>query len=307
MNRFLFLALLVVCFTLPHLAAAQTNTNRALMQRLDRMERDMDVIQRQLANNSPSFSQRSNDADANPIMTGNMDGDLLQKMIAMEEEMRDLRGEIEKNSFEISRLQDQIKRMQEDMDFRLQSLESATAPVEPLTGVENTQQETPGPMANADDAYKSETKKNSPSTAGSGKLAKPGTHYGDEPRAHYNEAFRLLSANRYDEAEDAFTSFTTKYPDDPLIGNAYYWLGETYYSKDDFVKAADNFRIGYQKLPNGPKAPDNLLKLAMSLKAMDKNDDACVILTQIEKKFTDDAPANLLQRAKSEKKLMGCK
>ena len=116
-------------------------------------------------------------------------------------------------------------------------------------------------------------------------LAKPGTHYSDEPRHHYNEAFRLLNQNRYEDAETAFIKFTKQYGDDPLIGNAYYWLGETYYIRKDYTQAADNFRQGYQALPDGPKAPDNLLKLAMTLKALDRISDACTIVEQIDKKI----------------------
>jgi len=142
-------------------------------------------------------------------------------------------------------------------------------------------------------------------TAGSGVLAQPGVKHGDTPRSDYNEAFRLLNQNRYEEAAGAFEQFTQQYPNDPLIGNAYYWLGETHYIRKDYVNAADDFRQGYQKLPEGPKAPDNLLKLAISLKAQERNQDACVILEQINKKF-QNASTNLLQRAKAEKKLLAC-
>ena len=263
----------------------------------------------------------STDADASPVVTGNVNGELLQQVIALEEEVRRLRGDVEKNNFEINRLKTQMKRMGEDVDFRLKSLEPTITPDTAATGetsikidhstptpIDLTVTDTRNGTVSKSDAYRppaNATRKSVNSSAGSGNLAKPGTHFGDEPRQHYNQAFRLLNQNRYKEADAAFASFTEKYPEDPLIGNAYYWLGETHYIRQNYVEAADHFRQGYQKLPDGPKAPDNLLKLAMSLKAQERTKDACVIIEQITKKFKH-ASSSLLQRAKAEKKLMGC-
>ena len=81
-----------------------------------------------------------------------------------------------------------------------------------------------------------------------------------------------------------------KHPKDPLVGNAYYWQGETYYIRRDYVNAADSFRQGFEALPTGPKAPDNLLKLAMSLNALNRDKEACVVLGQVISKYKNGLP-----------------
>ena len=51
-------------------------------------------------------------------------------------------------------------------------------------------------------------------------------------------------------------------------------LGETYYVRGDFPNAARAFAEGFQKYPKSGKAPDNLLKLGMSLQAQGKPEQA---------------------------------
>ncbi len=125
------------------------------------------------------------------------------------------------------------------------------------------------------------------------------------PREHYNYAFRLLNQTQYEEAAAAFAAFTKKYPKDPLVGNAFYWSGETFYIRRDYVKAADNFRQGFEALPDGPKAADNLLKLSMSLDALNRDKEACVVLAQITTKFKKSS-SSVTDKADQEQKRIGC-
>ena len=69
-------------------------------------------------------------------------------------------------------------------------------------------------------------------------------------------------------------------PQDYLAGNAQYWMGETYYVRGRYQDAAVTFAEGYQKYPTNSKAPDNLLKLGMSLGQLGKKADACVAFAQ---------------------------
>ena len=54
------------------------------------------------------------------------------------------------------------------------------------------------------------------------------------PRDQYNYAFSLLRKADYNNAGAAFQEFVKKNPDDPLVSNARYWLGETYYVQTQF-------------------------------------------------------------------------
>lgn len=299
-------------------ARAQGNENRAIIERLERLER-----------NANTRGAKSADGDGAAIM-GNVGGDLQQQVFNLQEELRDLRGQIEKSQFENRTLKDKIERMEQDVDFRLNTLEKASATPsasvatpapQPQAAAVVEEKKTPEKQAEkkpaapvAEEKVIDTTTEASPSThaasgkattAGDGTLTTtPGT--GDLPREHYNQAFRLMNQTRYDEAGDAFETFVNKYPDDPLIGNAYYWLGETHYIQRDYVKAADSFRQGFEVLPNGPKAPDNLLKLAMTLRSLNRNDDACTVLAQIKVKFKDSS-TSLLDKAEQERTRIGCK
>ncbi|MEA1938168.1 MAG: tol-pal system protein YbgF [Pseudomonadota bacterium] len=125
------------------------------------------------------------------------------------------------------------------------------------------------------------------------------------PREAYDAAFELLRQAAYDEAEAAFSAFLIAHPDHELSPNAQYWLGETYYVRDQFKKAAATFAEGYQKYPDGPKAMDNLLKLGMALSALGQKDDACLMYDELVKKFPT-RPLTINQRMQSERQKLGC-
>ena len=125
------------------------------------------------------------------------------------------------------------------------------------------------------------------------------------PREQYEYATNLIQRGAYDQAEGALKEFIAQHPKDALAGNAQYWLGETYYVRNDFKSAAVAFAEGYQKYPNSQKAPDNLLKLAMALGQQGQKENACVALRQLEKRYPD-ASANVKDRAVRAKKNYGC-
>lgn len=311
---------------LPLPAYAQDNSE--VMQRMDKLEHDLMVLQRQEARNGgKSEDTESDSTDTAPPAAGNA-GSTEVQMSNMEDELRKLRGSIEENQFQTKQLFDRFNKFQQDTEFRLNAMEAANAkaaaevkpvppaPVqapqnppqhppavknEPLPQVDTSSEARPG---NEGEAQPEET------TAGNGSLELPSDEKNgetfDTPRDQYNYAFRLLNQTRYEDAAHYFKDFTEKYPHDPLVGNAYYWLGETYYIRHDYVKAGDSFRQGFEALPGGPKAADNLLKLSMSLGAMNKTKDACVVLDQLLVKFKETSPS-VAQKAGAERTRLGCK
>jgi tol-pal system protein YbgF len=128
---------------------------------------------------------------------------------------------------------------------------------------------------------------------------------GQTPREQYEYATNLIQRGAYDEAEVALKSFIQQHPKDALTGNAQYWLGETFYVRNDFKSAAVAFAEGYQKYPDSQKAPDNLLKLAMALGQQGQKENACVALRQLEKRYPE-ASANVKDRATRAKKNYSC-
>lgn len=131
-----------------------------------------------------------------------------------------------------------------------------------------------------------------------------GTLPAGAPQQQYDQAFALLARADYDGAERALKSFLRQHPGDGLAGNAQYWLGETYYVRQDYQNAAIAFGEGYQRYPKNAKAPDNLLKLGMSLAHMNKKPEACAALGRLEQ--SGDAPANIKERGRRERQRIGC-
>ena len=125
------------------------------------------------------------------------------------------------------------------------------------------------------------------------------------PKAQYDNAFTLLSQANYPAAEQALSDFISANPQDPLAGNAMYWLGETHYVRGQYREAAVTFAEGYQTYPNSPKAPDNLLKLGKSLAALDQNEDACGTFAELLRRYPK-APTNVVQQAQREQQRLSC-
>ena len=127
-----------------------------------------------------------------------------------------------------------------------------------------------------------------------------------DSNTHYSYAFKLLNEKKYPEAATSFDGFVKKYPSDPLVANAYYWLGESYYARTDYTRAAESFRKGFEANTAGQKAPDNLYKLAKSLEQVKRTNEACIVLGQITSKYGETAP-RVSKRAADERLLLQCK
>jgi tol-pal system protein YbgF len=121
----------------------------------------------------------------------------------------------------------------------------------------------------------------------------------------YDKAYDLLIKTKYAEAEKAFIAFLKDYPESNLVGNANYWLGETYYVRGQYDVAAGIFSDGLTKYEKSTKAPDNLLKLGLTMAKLDKKDDACGFLKLMPEQFPK-ASDTLKKRAEQEAKKLAC-
>ena len=121
----------------------------------------------------------------------------------------------------------------------------------------------------------------------------------------YDNAYNLLMKAKYPEAEQAFLSFLETYPKSSWAGNANYWLGETYYVRAQYEVAAGIFSDGLTKYKDNTKAPDNLLKLGLTMANLGKKDEACGFFKLMPEQFPK-AAATLKERAKQEAKKLSC-
>jgi tol-pal system protein YbgF len=128
---------------------------------------------------------------------------------------------------------------------------------------------------------------------------------GGSSRALFDQAYGALNRREYSAAETYFQQFLEEYPTDPLAGSAQYWLGETAFVSGEYKTAADRFLKTFTNFPTNERAPEALLKLAISLRRLGNNTDACATFVELAQRYPR-APAQVLQRADSEKKRANC-
>jgi tol-pal system protein YbgF len=309
-------------FVLPADLGAQTRDDlRPLLDRIQRLERDIQTLNVQLARGATAPAPAApRGAPGAPAATGASAEYSLSRLdvrvTALEEELRNMTGTIEGINHQLQQLTQRLDKLVGDIDFRLSALEkggpraaaggepgapaASAAPAPPP--VEAGKPGTLGTLKQEDLAARP--------TPAPGREASASKAAGVLPEGtakdQYNHAFGLLRQANYDQAETAFKEFLAKHPDDPLAGNARYWLGETHYVRTEYLKAAEIFAENYKVDPKGQKAPDTLLKLAMSLGRLDKKQQACLTLDELRKRFPDTTPA-IKNAAGVERKRLACR
>jgi tol-pal system protein YbgF len=275
----------------------QAQDARPLLERIDRLERDLNQLQRQVYRNQVGTAPTPAAGEG----ASSLDSQI--RMDQLEAQLRTLTGQLEEMQYNIAQISKRVEKTQADNEVRFQQLEhGATPPVEAVPA-------RPARPA-AGEVERSASGTLAPPGAPPPPGAAPppgasGTLTDGSVTEQYNYAFGLLRDSDFKGAETAFRSFLQKHPADPLAGNAQYWLGETYFVRGEYPAAASAFAEGYQKYPQGPKAPDNLLKLGMALGNSGRKNDACFSFARLERDFPQMAPV-IRDREVSEKKRIGC-
>jgi tol-pal system protein YbgF len=89
----------------------------------------------------------------------------------------------------------------------------------------------------------------------------------------------------YALAEETMKNFAQKYPSDPLVADSQYWLGESYFQRQQYRDAAEAFLGVTTKFDKSAKAPDSLLRLGQSLAALKEKEAACAALGEVMRKY----------------------
>ncbi len=321
-------------------ARAQDAELESLLQRIERLQRDMNTLQRYVFKGGPVPA-----ADAASRTLGEAGGLTRtaaartdQRLSQYEAQLRTLTGQVEEAVYRNNQINERLERLAAETDLRLRQLEQGMIPPTAMQGAPTGQmaagQMAPGAAGGDQAAFASQpqvfgtirqsdleafrSQPVAPGTAiaqqdttlaavqpGSQEAAAGYTLVGATPEEQYKYAFGLLSQANYGEAELALRGFVDQNPNDTLAGNAKYWLGETFYVRQDYQQAAITFAEAYQEYPNSGKAPDNLLKLGMSLSALGSKNDACGTFAELLKRYPQ-AAATVLQRAKQERQRLSC-
>ena len=290
-------------------ALAQSTDVRPLLDRLDRLERDMNLLQRQVYRGTGPGGAPT--APSPPDAPSAVSYEV--RISQIEDQIRAVTGQIEEVNYNIDQMKRRLDTLAGDVDQRLAALEH---------GAPAAAQTQPAPVApSASPRGAGANPAQAPSQSGAlGQIpagataqaaaapvpaADAGTLPSGTPQQQYDYAFKLMRQANYADAEKALRAFLQHYPNDSLAGNAQYWLGETYYVRKDYGNAAAVFAEGYQKYPKGGKAADNLVKLGMALGQLGQKADACRAFARLDRDFPS-APAAIKEKAGDEKKHLGC-
>lgn len=126
-----------------------------------------------------------------------------------------------------------------------------------------------------------------------------------DPAELYEDAHARLMDGDFGGAQAGFETFVNDNPDHARAGEAWYWLGETFFVRSDFADAADAYIASLRSQPDGAKAPDALVRLAASLHGMGRQEDACATLARFGQQFPN-APAASRARATREAVRANC-
>lgn len=107
----------------------------------------------------------------------------------------------------------------------------------------------------------------------------------------YRDAKGLLDSGRLDEARTAFVRFLEQYPEHPLADNALYWIGETWYAKSLWLKAARVFGEVVSRFPRANKVPDAMYKTALCYQNLGELQLARDVLRQLIRLYPSTSTA----------------
>jgi tol-pal system protein YbgF len=117
-----------------------------------------------------------------------------------------------------------------------------------------------------------------------------------DPDQLYNSAYLDLTKGSYDLAITGFTNYLKYFPETEQAGNAQYWLGECYYAKKNYTRAAIEFHKVLENYSTGAKVPSALYKLALSLLELKSANQAEKYLRELIDKYPTTQEAKLAEQ-----------
>ena len=302
---------------------------------LEIIQKDLRTLERAVY--SQSFSENGDTNKVQKASTKESEQALTQHLLKLSEievQFQDLTNKFEEINFKLDKLSTKLSKVQEDNQLRFEQIEQKSTNVtsdNTLASVPKTEE-----TIKKDDINKKKILPGSSEPQSLGQLSYKDMTTSDQtqiiesveqtetiisevfeseekilpdvsPKEQYKFARNFLKVGDYDNAEKAFREFVLTNPDNELSGNAQYWYAETYRIRQMYTDAATAYLEGYQKYPKSKIAPENLLKLGVSLIQMGEKDQGCLMIAGVKKQYPD-ATQSVLQKAKYyEEKEFECK
>ena len=279
------------------------------------------VITKDLKTLEKAVYQKSDVSISNESKLKNSDGlneDILTKHLlklnGIEDQFRELTNKFEEINFKLDKLSTRVTKIQSDTQLRFSDLENGivTAPKEKqniLPGTSKPQDFGANPGYQTSNLPKQQTitSVESAQTVITEEPEKKESLLPEKnPEAQYEFAVSFMKIGDYETAEAALKEFIDKNKDHDLAGSAQYWYGETFRIRQLYSDAATAYLDGYQNYPKSKKAPDNLLKLGITMVQLGEKDQGCKMISGLKKEYPK-ASKSVLQKAQYEQKKFKCK
>ena len=238
----------------------------------------------------------------------------LLKLNEIENQFRELTNKFEEVNFKLDKLSTRVTKIQSDTQLRFSDLENGV-----VSSPQEKQVSLPGSSKPQDfgaaPAYETtnlpkEQSINSVESAQTVITQEPQERESllpdKSPGEQYEFAVSFMKVGDYETAEFALKEFIDKNKDHDLAGSAQYWYGETFRIRQLYSDAATAYLDGYQNYPKSKKAPDNLLKLGITMVELGEKDQGCKMISGLKKEYPK-ASKSVLQKAQYEQKKFKCK
>ena len=284
----------------------------AIVSQLEIINKDIKTLEKAVYKSSDITSTKSLDGFNEDVLTRH-----LLKLNEIEEQFRNLTNRFEEVNFKLDKLSNRVTKIQSDSQLRFSDLE---------TGVTNNNNKTikkkkvnlPGTDQAQDfgsaPGYESNQKEKVQATQSIESAGAVVTEVPENkqsllpnkpPKEQYEFAVSFMKIGDYETAEFALKEFIEKNKAHELAGSAQYWYGETFRIRQLYSDAATAYLDGYQNYPKSPRAPDNLLKLGITMVQLGEKDQGCTMITGLKKQYPK-ASQSVLQKAQYEQKRFKC-
>ena len=268
----------------PIQAAAQRQAPPSPDQRIERLERQVQQMQRQVFPKGRP-AETAGFAD-DPAATQSSVVTLGQRLDSLERQMADLLRQSEENGNRLRTIETGMAQMKADQDQRIAALEQrvAAAPVvvpDATSAPATTPSTTPPRPRPTPPAVTTPPRTSGSATPATGGPA-PVAAVVDEGEDAYTQGFRSWEAGQYDQAITQLKSFVAAYPKHRRVSFANNLIGRAMLDKGDARGAATALLANYRSNPAGERAPDSLFYLGQALMKLGQPGQACKAYAELD-------------------------
>ena len=314
LSKFYFLALLFCFFNSIGLAEEEEVYLKAISDQIQVITKDLKTLEKAVYEKSDIVSS----TNLNSIKSDGLNEDIMTKHLlklnGIEDQFRELTNKFEEVNFKLDKLSTRVTKIQSDSQLRFSDLENGTNTISKkkkvsLPGSAKPQDFGAAPGYEVTNLPKEQSINSieSAQTVITEEAEKKTSLLPNKPaEEQYEFAVSFMKIGDYETAEFALKEFIEKNKDNDLAGSAQYWYGETFRIRQLYSDAATAYLDGYQNYPKSKKAPDNLLKLGITMVQLGEKDQGCKMISGLKKEYPK-ASKSVLQKAQYEQKKFKCK